>query len=594
MTGTRSESPEPPASIPVGAESEPLERMLRASFPVHLASLVGALAIGATHWGGPAQRSLGVWLAAICGLTLFRLVTVALLLRRPRSGREAEAWARAGIALALLQSGLWGVLSLVLRVPGTPEQEVVLHVVLCATALGAALHLLPVPRVLLPYALGVLGPLFVRDLLVAGTFHAMLAGLVGLVGVYAVVIGRTQARALAELVDQRRRNAALVAALRVENDRSEQARRAAERASAARSRFFAAANHDLRQPLHAIGLLTHSLRHARDPAEIAETVDHLGACADAMVDAVDALLEVARADAPLAPPVRVPVRLDALVREACMPSLAVARGKGLALEVRVPEVHVSSDREGLSRIVGNLVSNAVRYTESGTVSVTADVEAEGVSLAVADTGIGIAPEHLDRVFEEFFQVDNPGRDRRRGFGLGLATVARLCGRLGHAVDVRSTPGGGSCFRVRLGPAVDAGSAGCEPSPDVPGTPAPERHRILVVEDDADARAATRRLLVSWGAQVQAVDGLEAALRLLREGFVPQALVVDLRLADGRRGLDAVGRIRQVCGREVPALLVTGDAGDGALKAAADAGLPIAFKPVRPAALRAFLAQALST
>lgn len=584
-----------PPRPPLGSTADDAQfvRAARASIPVYLFATAGAAIVSVVHWGDGSRPALGPWLALFCTVTLIRLgATAAFLVRRPPPSAFGR-WARLGTLIALVQATLWGALSFVLFPgPGSPEQEAVLHVVLCATAMGAAVHLSPVPRILVAYVACVLVPLVLRDLLLGDPFHLVMAALGLLTGTYTLIIARGQARALAEILDQRRRNAALVEALHVENARSEQARLAVEGASAARTRFFAAANHDLRQPLNAIGLLAQSLRHVRDRDDVGEVADHLDSCVDGMTDVVDELLEITRMDAgSLQPEVGI-VRLDQLARECCRQFEIAARVKGLAIEVDVPDIHVHSDREMLGRILGNLLANAVRYTAAGRILVQARSEATAW-IAVEDTGIGIAPEHLERIFDEFFQVGNPGRDRRLGLGLGLATVKRLCELIGHRVEVTSSPGAGSRFTVSLGPAADA-ELPVPPSLATPVAPLSANRRVLVIEDDHDARAAIERLLRAWGSEVRAVAALAPALELVAGGFRPDAAIVDLRLAEGADGIDAVRRLREACGASLPALIVTGDANSDALAEARLAGIPVILKPIRPARLRAFLTQAFAT
>lgn len=579
-----------PAAAPAGPD--PLVRATQASILVYLAGTLAAVVVAAVYWDAAARPALIGWLAVFCTLTVVRLGTAtAFLVKRPPPSAHG-AWARSGVAMALVQAALWGALGFVLfEGSGSAEQEAVLHVVLCAVAMGAAVHLAPVARVLQVYVSLVLAPLVVRDVLIGDAFHLTLALLGLLIGLYTLVIARHQARALAEILAQRQHNAALVAALHRENERREQARQAAENANAARTRFFAAANHDLRQPLNAIGLLTQSLHHVRRAEDVGEVADHLAACVDGMTGVVDELLEITRLDAGSLEPDRAAFRLDLLVRDCCRQFEIAARVKGLAMTVDVPAVGVLSDREMLSRILGNLVSNAVRYTPAGQVVVRARV-GEEVVVEVEDTGIGIAPEHQARIFDEFFQVANPGRDRRLGLGLGLSTVRRLCDLLGHRVEVQSAAGAGSRFTLRLGPPQDALRPGTTPVA-TPVLPLAANRRVLVIEDDHDARTALARLLASWGSEVATAPGLATALAVLQSGFRPDALIVDLRLADGASGIEAIEQVRQACDAALPTVLVTGDANAEALTDPRLAGVPVLFKPIRAARLRAFLAQAFA-
>jgi CheY-like chemotaxis protein len=222
----------------------------------------------------------------------------------------------------------------------------------------------------------------------------------------------------------------------------------------------------------------------------------------------------------------------------------------------------------------------------------ARARAGAVEVAVEDSGIGIDAAELPRIFEEFYQVGNPARDRRMGVGLGLATVKRLSDLLGLQVSVRSTFGEGSVFSFEL-PRTSA-PASVASSPPVPRDALLAQRRVLVVEDDADSRAALLGLLAGWGCVARAAEDVVSVHQCLADGFRPEAVLADLRLAGGASGIDAVAVVRDMLGAGVPALVVTGDAGSAHARRAEAQGLPVLSKPVRPAALRAFLGQAFAS
>ncbi len=287
--------------------------------------------------------------------------------------------------------------------------------------------------------------------------------------------------------------------------------------------------------------------------------------------------------------------LDTLLAEVCRPYTAIAREKGLTLVFLAGSVVVRSDRALLARMLSNLVSNAIRYTTAGTVRVRARRRGSQVGLTVEDSGIGIAPDQLTRIFDEFYQVGNPARDRRLGLGLGLATVKRLSDKLELHVAVRSTPGCGSVFELSLALAATADAAHApSPAHDDGATSRVFAQQVLVVEDDTDSRQALVGLLQTWGCVAHAAPGASGAIELLRSGRCkPDALVVDLRLADGASGIDVIHAIRRATQTNLPAVVVTGDVGSERVLAAQAAGLAVLFKPVRPLQFRAFLNHAFA-
>ena len=585
MNGHRS------APAPTALEIDQIDRLVRTTPVAWTLSTLGALICYFQYVESLPGWILDWWLGTFCAIATLRLITALLVYRTPRSMNLIRWW----LASTLLHAAQWGLLSVVLLMPGSPQAESVLHITLVAIAMGGVVRLPGFRLTMIAHVGLVLGPLILRDLWTGSPHHALLAFLVFLIGVYALVSGRNQSVALREIHVQRQRNEELIGALQRENERSEAARNNAEEANASRTRFFAAANHDLRQPLNAMRLLSQTLVEHDGAVDVPAVSAHLVECVEGMTQVIDDLLEITRLDVGNVVPQVSGFALDDLVRECCRAHEPLARAKGLRLEIDVPKLAVHSDRALLARVLTNLISNAIRYTERGFVRVACVLSGdEGhVWLDVEDTGIGIGDDDLPRIFEEFYQVGNPARDRHLGLGLGLATVKRLSDLLSLDVSVlRSAPGKGSVFslklkRVSMEEAMSAGTP--EEGPPPPGALLPGQ-RVLVIEDDADSRTALAGLLRSWGCEVQAAADVTSSLAHLHAGFRPDALVVDLRLPDGASGIDAMREVRTHLGDAVPAVMVTGDAGSAHMRLAQDVGLTVMVKPVRPVQLRAFLTQ----
>jgi two-component system, sensor histidine kinase len=575
-------------------DEDQLRRLLRVIPVVSAGATIGALVACYPYL---AKRSLGPVLA---WLGVFSLVSLAriggsIYYSRDGAGRLASGtWYRWAAAGAMAHAVLWGACSFVLFDFADASAESVLHIVLASVAMGAAVHLSGFFPLLVAYVSCVIGPLVLRDIWIGSSYHLLLAFMCAVAGIYAISTGRNQSRALIEILAQRRKNAELIEALRVENQRSEAARRTAEDANAAKSRFFAAANHDLRQPLHAMGLLAQTLRAHASQVDVDEVSGHLVECVDGMTQVVDELLEITRLDVGNIAPQWTAFAIDGLLRETAYTYQALARAKGLQLELRADSgTVVHSDRALLGRVLANLVSNAIRYTPHGTVRLAASAGEQHAAVSVEDSGIGIAAEHLPRIFEEFYQVANPARDRRLGLGLGLATVKRLSDLLSLDVAVDSTPGAGSTFhltvtRARADEHVVESELAEEPAP------LPTAQRVLVIEDDADSRNALLGLLHQWGCAARGAPDAAEALPWLGQGFVPDALLVDLRLANGASGLDAIAALRAAAGCELPALILTGDVASERAREAQALGFLVLIKPAKPMQLRAFLGQAFAS
>lgn len=568
-----------------------LEQMIRSTpWAWILAAMAGFLCY-IEYADGPDGQRVRVWFVVYCVIVAVRMGIWLAWVFRPALRANLPAMMLPVIAVTQLMAFSLGALNVLLRHDGPAQAEAILHITMVTVSLGGAIRMATIGRASYVYVALILGPLVLRDMWFGGSYQMAMASIVSLIGVYTVLSARLLSSALHEIQAQRKRNAELVIALSAENERSSAARRTAEEAVAARMRFFASANHDLRQPLNAMALLAQTVHNVSTERHVKEMSEQLVACADGMTDVVDDLLDITRADAGSLSPQWSSFAIDELLAECCRPHQAVALAKGLRLDIDAGHVAVRSDRALLARVVTNLVANAIRYTREGQVRIGSRMADGRLRLSIEDTGIGIAAEHLPQVFEEFFQVDNPARDRRLGYGLGLATVKRLSELLDLRVTAHSVPGQGSVFELQLPLADAAGSERvheAERSAASPSTTALAM-RILLVDDDQSSLQALCGLLTSWGMDVRSASDVQGALGVLQTGFQPQTLVVDLRLGPQVSGIQAIEDLRSALGdAELPALIVTGDVGGDYLDAARAAGLPVIVKPVRPSHLRAFL------
>lgn len=360
-------------------------------------------------------------------------------------------------------------------------------------------------------------------------------------------------------------------------------RRQADSANAAKSRFFASASHDLRQPLQAMALYLGLLQSGHGDAQTLERVQQ---CMSALDRLLEALLDLSRLDSGLLQAAPRTVALQSLLERLSDMYQAMARDKGLQLRVRPSSAWVRTDPVLFERALSNLLANAIRYTECGGVLLGVRRRGSHWRVGVWDTGVGIAAHEYEAVFEEFVQLNNPERNPERGYGLGLPTVRRIAALLGHGLQWQSVPGRGSVFCLDLpqteAEAVSADAAVPEPSDRLQG-------RVLVVEDNALVRSALVQLLESWGLQVQeAVDA-----RAAEEAWAAQAFEVvlsDWRLPGACDGLAVLRQARA----ELPELrlgaLITGE--DLGQLPSAPEGFVVLRKPLRPLRLRALLAQHL--
>jgi signal transduction histidine kinase len=362
---------------------------------------------------------------------------------------------------------------------------------------------------------------------------------------------------------------------------------AAEAAVLVKSRFLAATSHDLRQPLHALTLLIAALRERIQEDEARRLVEHIDASASALEGLLNALLDLSKLDAGV-----VAAHTECFPAQRTLDNLSrqftpQARQKGLRLRIHGSTCWLHSDPILLERILNNLVSNALCYTDRGAVLVGLRRASGGVRFEVRDSGRGIPEAFHARIFEEYFQLENPERHRDKGLGLGLAIVARLARLLGSGVAMKSTAEHGSCFSFQVArcqppehPVATEGTAFALP---LAGT------LVAFIDDDAQILEAMMQVFEQWGVEMAGGSEVEAVRDELRElGRAPDIILSDYRLRGGRSGIDAVRLLREAFGEAIPAALITGDTAPETIQAIAACGLALLHKPLKPAKLRAFL------
>jgi signal transduction histidine kinase len=366
-------------------------------------------------------------------------------------------------------------------------------------------------------------------------------------------------------------------------------------ANLAKSRFLAAASHDLRQPLHALGLFVAQLDGKVEPVEGTGILRRINAAVVAMNELFDALLDISKFDAELVKPNLTTFPIQALFRRLETTFAEAAREKELLFRVVPSTAYVCSDFVLLERIMMNLGSNAVRYTDCGGVVIGARRRGQTLRLEISDSGCGILPDQLQSIFAEFYQIAGPQGDRSGGLGLGLSIVERLCGLLGHRIEVISIPGRGSRFTV-LVPLASAQAAFLEPNAEAPAVDEPCRGKqVIVIDDDAMVREGMRGLLQSWGCHVVVAGNDHAALAALAGLHErPDLIISDYRLPAGRTGFEAIAQLRSAYGTAIPAFLISGDTAPQRLREAAASGFHLLHKPVQPNALRAMVSQLLKS
>src|SRR4051812_37857198 len=519
---------------------------------------LGALILCAAMW----NEVPVAWMVAWCALIVLNQVWRAALVRAFRricpGADAAPRWGRYWATGSALAGALWGAAG-VSMFPAAPAYQALLIVCVFGAALGG-LNLTAVYKPsFYGFVLPALVPLIVRVALVGDGVHFLIAGVTSVVLAFVIGFGHQLNDVLTRSLVIRYENLDLIDELKLRTRIAIDARAAAESANRAKSQLLAAASHDLRQPLHALGLYVAALSARAREAEWRPLVDHVESAACTLEMQFAQLIDLSRLDAGVLVPECSPIALESLFTRICAEFGAQAATRGLTFRTVATKLVVSTDASLLARIVGNLAANAIRYTNRGGVLIGARRCGGRVAIDVIDTGIGIAPADRDRVFDEFFQVrsEDGSTPAHRGMGLGLAIVRRFAALLGHEIRLDSRHGAGSRFRVLL-PRVTTGDA--RPHrvrASAPHTAAVDIRAfagklVAVIDDDGATVDAMRTLFQTWGAIVvggETPDALLAGVGELER--YPDLIVADLRLANNRSGIDAVRRLRHEMGFAIP-------------------------------------------
>ena len=557
-----------------------------------LGVLAGAITVAWGMWGQVAHSALGIWLAAIGAVLLWRLSLHFAFRRAADLHHRVGAWERYWTLSTAIHGSVWGSSALFMYVPGSPEYQALLLVALFALSTAA------VPLIgrhlpsLYVFVLTVLVPIIVRLAIEGGTIRILLATISTLVMYGIFLFGRELNRTMIDAVRRRYENVALIEQLTEQKAQAEAARKEAEQANRMKTRFLAAASHDLRQPLHALGLFSDSLkRRIADPEQKA-IAEHIWQSIEALEQTFDALLDISRLDAGIVQPRTEAFSLATLFQRVASDCAPEAAAKGIALRIHATRLATRSDSVLVEQILRNLVSNAIRYTDHGKVLIGCRARGPVVRVEVWDTGVGIADDKRQRIFDEFYQADE--RDRRKGLGLGLAIVRRVANLLAINIELESILGRGSVFRFELPRCAHAANPLLTTvEPAIAVAAALGKAVVLVIDDDAPVLEAMHEALRGWGVQAVTARSLTCALARLPEcGRYPDVIISDYRLGEGASGIDAIKRIHHELGVTIPAMIITGDTAPKSLRVIQASGYRYLPKPVTAERLRTQLCKLL--
>ena len=573
--------PEQPRPAPAGSvEQEVLNLLAVQARRVPFAVVIAAAVIAGLAYRAFSATVVLTWLSVVVAILVVRFFALGWLPRAndiPLSRRIHVA-----IALSAINGCAHG--SALAFMSALPDfDRTVITITFMGLCAGSVVTTAGYRPVFLAYLLPMMAPLILFWAIGPSSDfqwrYASLALLCGLLSAVFVVLANDTQRLFRDSFAMRTEQLALNAQL-------EDALRESRAAGAAKTRFLAAASHDLRQPVHALTLLSAALSRKALGEDARTIAQHIESALDVLGSQLNALLDMSKLDAGVVTPNVTTFNVGSMLERVREQFAPLAEEKGLAHELdcdRTPRT--ATDEMLLERVVRNLVANAVRYTVHGRVLMSAHQADGEIELMVADTGIGISADDLPRVFEEFYQVDNPSRDRARGLGLGLAIAKRTVDLLGVPLTLESSLGAGTVCRLR----IPRSSQAVDIAAELGAAPTLESLHVLAVDDEPDVLQGMRLLLESLHCSVEIATSTAAAIDTARK-HEPDLVMCDFRLGAGDSGLATVRALRDLY-PALPAILITGDTAPDRLREASAANLKLLHKPIGAKQLTAAIAEA---
>ncbi|VAX11781.1 hypothetical protein MNBD_GAMMA25-2189 [hydrothermal vent metagenome] len=531
------------------------------------------------------------WAAAGVGIAILRFFLVFPYLKKKGDIASPHVWAQIYAITSLMSGTLWGMANLLFFLPDSVASQVFF----LAITIGLTIATLVVTAYHLPsyYAFAIPAIFItVSRLLMEGSIEYY--GLGFLLIVFLTIstkIAHNTHKSVIGAIRLRFENLELIEQLK-------QQKEAAEEANSAKSKFLAAASHDLRQPLHALSLFTALLDSENSRERQHDLINKINHSQTALADLLNTLLDISKLDAGIVEAKLRDVSLHPILKRLIPEFESEAREKGLYLNYEPTEFAVVSDPALLEIILRNLLSNAIRYTDEGGITIHVinkekNLAEQQLRIEVIDTGIGIPATRQEEIFREFHQLANTERDRAKGLGLGLAIVRRVSELLGHDINLESVVNQGSTFFITL--PLGRKEKEVIPANDSPADPYRLTETVVMFIDDEDEiREGMEETLKGWSCiPIVAASADDAVSQLQNGSPQPDVILADYRLRGGKNGAEAIQQVSAAIGKKIPALIITGDTAPERLREARASGYTLLHKPLQPAQIRAFIRHAVS-
>ncbi len=559
---------------------EQLKALYQVTLPILASNLVISFALLYGLWDVASHAALIVWMSMMLSVIAIRSLLYFIYRHHIELGQTLRLIPYIVIGSAI--SGLlWGIGAALLFPALQLEHQLFILVVLAGMGAGSMPALTPYLPAFFAYFPASLLPVSMVLFFLGGPFNISLVIMIVAYIVFLSYFGIKANRDLKQSLRLRFDKIDLVEQLREQ-------KKEADHANIAKSKFLAAASHDLRQPLYSLTLFTSVLDELSKNSNIRRVSDQIKASVEALQNLFNALLDISQLDAGIMKVEKTEFHLQPMFEKLANDFDPLARKKGLDFSWPTCSYAVYSDPILFEQILRNYISNAIRYTDRGKVRMTCEIDENYLIISVIDTGIGIPVEDQQAIFEEFHQLSNPERDRSKGLGLGLAIVQRTASLLGHSISMVSHPDRGSTFSIKVDQAFITDSPSFI-TPEVENKIKQNSTFMIVIDDEASVREGTQSLLQLWGCDViTAANKQEALVQIRQQKRSPDGIIADYRLRKNHTGVEAIRAIHAEFNSDIPALIVTGDIAAEHLREVNNSGFQVLHKPVAPVKLRTFL------
>lgn len=521
------------------------------------------------------------WILVVIAVSIFRFIMYKRYVSRERDEKDVIWWGWFFVLTTLISGCTWGATSLLFLQTDSLVIMLFLLMTLTGITVGSSASLSNFVWSYYSFAIPTILP-FVYVLSSTGKpDFILLSMMLSVFLLLQLIVAKKNQKTLDDSIILRNENTELIQQLEIKTEK-------AELANSAKTRFLAAASHDLRQPLHAMSLFLDVLEQQNKNLEQEMIIHKIKKSSCSLENLLESLLDISKLDAGVISVNKQPFSIQKVFDVLESEFNSIAKEKNISIHFVTTSLYINSDLQNVERILRNLIANAIRYTDKGRVLVGCRRHENSVSLLVYDTGIGINEDNNEIIFEEFQQLDNPSRDQNNGLGLGLSIVSRLVKLLGAELSFNSTPNKGSVFSVTLPrslspPLTQLNTLSFEPNAELSG-----KH-IIIIDDEEEIRNALKLLLEGWGCKVTELVSLQDTNQKLSLINTPDIILADYRLQNHETGVDVINAIYDFYkNSNIPAAIITGDTAPKRIKEAKDSGFQLLHKPVSGGKLRAIL------